>query len=134
MKNDFYSVYEPNEKVKFKKDARGDCVIRAITLIEKMEWLDVFDELTIIARKNWDISISQETFEIFLNSRNYIYHTGRPEKGGKRETVKGFAQKHPKGTYFLRVANHVVAVENGKYYDSWDSGNCCLYSYWEKPI
>lgn len=34
--------------------------------------------------------------------------------------------------FFLNVANHCIAVVDGYYYDTWESGSCCLYGYWEK--
>lgn len=49
------------------------------------------------------------------------------KKGNKRPTVAGFATEHKKkkkkGAYILKVANHVVAVVDGIYYDTWDSGD-----------
>ena len=37
-------------------------------------------------------------------------------------TVADFAADHPTGKYLLFVDKHVVAVEDGNYFDSWDSG------------
>ena len=54
------------------------------------------------------------------------------KKGSKRPTVDSFAKDHPNGSYILSVANHVVAVVDGKYYDTWDSGYKSLYGYYEK--
>lgn len=54
------------------------------------------------------------------------------KKGNKRPTVAGFATEHKKGAYILKVANHVVAVVDGIYYDTWDSGYKSLYGYYEK--
>ena len=54
------------------------------------------------------------------------------KKGSTRPTVDGFAKEHPKGTYILNVAHHVVACVDGKYYDTWDSGYKSLYGYYEE--
>lgn len=35
-------------------------------------------------------------------------------------------------SYLLKVANHVVAVVDGRYYDTWDSGYKSLYGHYEK--
>ena len=53
-------------------------------------------------------------------------------KGSKRPTVASFAADHPQGRYLLNVANHVVAVVDGHYYDSWDCGSKCVYTYYEQ--
>ncbi|MFM9972920.1 MAG: hypothetical protein ACKVQK_31475 [Burkholderiales bacterium] len=49
---------------------------------------------------------------------------------GHKPTVKEFALTHPQGIYILRVANHIVTVKNGLYFDSWDSGDKSIYKYW----
>jgi hypothetical protein len=54
------------------------------------------------------------------------------KKGTKRPTVKSFALEHRTGTYILNVANHEVAVVDGIYYDTWDSGGRSLYGYYAK--
>ena len=43
-----------------------------------------------------------------------------------------FARDHPRGVYVLALSSHVVCVEDGKYFDSWDSGNEIPLFYWEK--
>lgn len=53
------------------------------------------------------------------------------KKGSKRPTVKEFAKSHPTGRYIVKVAHHVVAVVDGVYYDTWDSGYKSLYGYYE---
>jgi len=53
------------------------------------------------------------------------------KKGSKRPTVKSFALSHPKGKYVVSVARHAVAVVDGVYYDTWDSGYKSLYGWYE---
>jgi hypothetical protein len=43
-----------------------------------------------------------------------------PEKEGY--TIRDFCRDHNKGTYILATGTHVVAVKNGDYIDTWDSG------------
>lgn len=38
-------------------------------------------------------------------------------------TVRDFAEDHPKGLYVLGPPNHAVAVIDGDYWDSWNSGS-----------
>jgi len=38
-------------------------------------------------------------------------------------TIQDFCNDHPKGLYVVGTGTHVVAVLNGRYYDSWDSGD-----------
>ena len=38
-------------------------------------------------------------------------------------TIRDFCKDHPRGLYVLGPKEHAVAVIDGDYYDSWDSGN-----------
>jgi hypothetical protein len=38
-------------------------------------------------------------------------------------TVKDFCREHPQGTYVLGTGTHVIAVIDGVYFDTWDSGD-----------
>ena len=38
-------------------------------------------------------------------------------------TIADFAKDHPEGTYIVATGSHVVAVQDGSYYDTWDSGH-----------
>ena len=44
-----YKYYQPNKKDL--KDNHGDCVIRALTKVTEKSWLEVFDGLVPIVRK-----------------------------------------------------------------------------------
>lgn len=110
----------------------GDCVERALCIVTGKEWLDVYDELCAIGREifcppNW-----KDCYETYLKHNGYKYTGISNKKGTKRPTVASFTKEHQTGAYFLRVANHVVGIKDGYYYDIWDSGDCCLYGYWTK--
>lgn len=49
-----------------------------------------------------------------------------------RYTVKDFCREHPDGKYVLALGSHVVTVENGDYFDIWDSGNEQVKSFWKR--
>ena len=66
-----------------------------------------------------------------LASLGFKYTGVSNKKGTKRPTVDSFAKEHKKGTYIASVAHHVVAIVDGKYYDTWDSGYKSLYGYYE---
>lgn len=128
--NKYYAYYQPNKKDI--KDEYGDCVIRAITKALNMDWLSVFDELVPISREMQAPYNSKVCYESYLKEKGFKYVGISNKKGSKRPTVKSFAKEHPNGVYVLRVANHIVTVTEGKYYDTWDSGEKSLYGYWIK--
>ena len=39
---------------------------------------------------------------------------------------------NPYGRYILATGEHVVAIENGDYYDTWDSGDEIPIYYWKE--
>lgn len=47
-------------------------------------------------------------------------------------TVKQFTLDHPSGRYLLATGSHVVAVIDGDYYDTWNSGDEIPIYYWKK--
>lgn len=47
-------------------------------------------------------------------------------------SVRDFCLDHPYGQYVLMLSGHVVAVEDGCYYDTWDSGDEIPLFYWRK--
>lgn len=125
-----WKYYQPNKKDL--KDEYGDCVIRALTKALGKEWLGVFDELIPIAREIQCPFNTKPCYEKYLTDKGFIYHGISNKRGTKRPTVQSFALSHKEGTYFLIVANHVVTVQDGYFYDTWDSGEKSLYGYWVK--
>lgn len=99
----------------------GDCVIRAISCVLNMDWEETFIKLSIHAFQMGD-----------MPSANYVWGTFLTKYGFKREmlpdrcpecyTIADFAYDHPRGEYILATGQHVIAVIDGYYYDSWDSG------------
>ena len=127
-----YKYYQPNEKDI--KDEYGDCVIRALTKVLEKAWLDVFDELVPIAREIQTTINNKPVYEECLRREGFTYIGVSNKKGSKRPTIEEFAKQHKTGTYFCSVANHVVAVVDGCYYDTWNSGYKSMYGYWEKEV
>ena len=47
-------------------------------------------------------------------------------------TVNDFCEDNPEGVFIVATGNHVVAVVDGDYYDTWDSGDELPIYYWRK--
>lgn len=127
-----YVYFQPNKKDL--KDEVGDCQIRALCKVLGIDWLAAFDMTIPICRE-------LQTYTIFacdlkktkaaMQTLGFEYIGISNKKGKKRPTVDSFAREHPNGKYIVSVAHHVVAVVDGKYYDTWDSGYKSLYGYYE---
>lgn len=128
-----YVYYQPNEKDL--KDNYGDCTIRALTKALGISWLEAFDLMIPYCREYQCSNIFNLPRPIcneVMDKLGFDYTGVSNKKGTIRPTVKTFAEKHKQGIYILNVANHEVTVVDGKYYDTWDSGNCSLYGFYTK--
>lgn len=130
-----YVYYQPNEKDL--KDAYGDCTIRALSKVLDVTWLEAFDITIPICRREQVPNIffcPAKIRNAFLEELGFEYHPISNKKGSKRPTIDEFAKEHKKGRYICNVSNHEVAVVDGKYYDTWDSGYKSLYGYFEREM
>lgn len=126
----YLAYYQPNKKDI--KDSFGDCVIRSLTKALDKEWVEVFDELVPIAREKQCMPNNKPAYETYILANGFEYVGISNKKGTTRPTVLSFTKEHKTGTYILNVANHLVTVKDGMYYDTWDCGWKCLYGYWVK--
>ena len=127
-----YVYYQPN--LKDIKDETGDCQIRALCKVFNVWWVEAFDMTIPICRELqtytvFDSNIKQT--KKAMNRLGFDYTGISNKRGTKRPTVDSFAKDHPIGRYVLSLANHVVAVVDGKYYDTWDCGKKSLYGYYK---
>lgn len=125
-----FEYYQPNGKDL--KDKYGDCTIRALSKALDCTWLEAFDKMIPICREMQVANIFAAPVEIrkeMMAKIGFEYTGITNKKGTKRPTVWKFAKDHPTGRYILNVAHHEVACVDGKYFDTWDSGECNLYGY-----
>ena len=131
MKNSkYFKYYQPNEKDI--KDKQGDCAIRGLTKFYDISWLDAFDKLVVYARRNQVMINGIDNIKELLQDDKVEYETIYKQK----KSVSDFTSEHKQGKYLLYVrvgfGTHIVAVENGLYYDTWDCGKKLVYGYWKK--
>lgn len=109
----------------------GDCVIRAISIAENKSWDDVFIELMVESFQLKDIPSSNYAWGSYLHKIGYRRNV-IPNTCPDCYTIKDFVKDYPQGTYIVGTGTHVVAVREGTYYDTWDSGNEIPIYYWKK--
>ena len=121
--------YNPNPDGK----TVGDCVIRGISGITGTDWEDTYLGVAMTGLRMHDMPQSNAVWGSYLRNlgfRRYVLPNSCPDC----YTVKNFCYDHPNGVYLLATGEHVVAVKNGDYYDSWDSGSEIPVYYWQKGV
>ena len=78
-----------------------------------------------------DMPSSNHVWGAYLMSKGFERHI-IPNTCPDCYTVKDFCEEHPEGTYILATGSHVVAVIDGDYYDTWDSGDEIPIYFWEE--
>lgn len=99
----------------------GDCTIRAICAVTGLDWYTVHDELCGLSRDMADMPSADRVWWELL--RQYGFTRRRMiDQCPDCYTVADFAADHPEGIYILGPHEHAVAVIDGDWWDSWDSG------------
>ena len=122
-----YVLYNPNPQ----GDNVGDCVIRAISKITGNTWERTYIELAIQGFMMCDMPSANHVWGAYLHSKGFN-RSAIPTTFPDCYTVKDFVKDNPHGKYILAMGTHVIAIVNGNYFDTWDSGNEIPIYYWHK--
>lgn len=122
-----WEYYNPNPV----RNRVGDCTVRAISKALHQDWEKTYAGLTF-----WGYCLSD------MPSANYVWGAYLRRNGFERHivddhgkdvyTVTDFCNDNESGTYILAIDGHVVCVEDGYYYDTWDSGDEIPIYYWKR--
>lgn len=107
-----------------------DCVIRAICFAYDMKWHDVYNDLCTTGYRDCNMPSADAVWGHYLQLRGakpFIL----PETCPACVTVRDFARIYPKGRYIIGTGSHAVAIIDGDYYDSWDSGDEVPSFFWK---
>lgn len=124
---DKWMQYNPNPR----KNRVGDCTIRAICKATNQEWESVFAALTAYGFMMCDMPSANNVWGRYLKKCGFCRYLV-DDHGKDFYTVEDFCHDNPKGTYILAIDGHVVCVQDGYYFDSWDSGKEEPIYYWTK--
>lgn len=107
----------------------GDCAVRAMCKAEDLSWEDAYTWLCSYGYNMGDLPSSNRVWGAFLKDKRYKRYVVDTDT-----TVERFCETHEDGIYILALQGHVVCVKDGKYYDTWDSGNELPVYYWRKDV
>ena len=106
-----------------------DCVIRAICVALNQSWLETSDGIYDIARSEHSVTCDDEIWGQYLREMGFEQFS-LPEVCMQCVTIQRFCDMYPRGIYIIGTVYHAVAVIDGNYYDSWDSGNEAPTFFW----
>lgn len=109
----------------------GDCVIRALSAALDLTWDEAFWEVVEEAYRQKEMPSSNAVWGAVLK-HNGFHRSAIPDTCPDCYTVNDFCADHPEGTYVLGTGSHAVAVIDGTFVDSWDSGNEVPVYYWRR--
>lgn len=109
----------------------GDCAVRAISKALDISWEDAYAKLVVNGFRMADMPSSNNVIASVLRMHGFR-REAIPDSCPECYTIKDFVEDHPKGTYIVGTGNHVVAVVDGRYYDSWNSGDEVPIYYWHR--
>lgn len=119
--------YNPNPRA----SRVGDCTVRAISKLTNQTWNDTYLDLCAYGLILCDMPSSNAVWGAYLRDRGYR-RNALDNSCPDCYCVADFAHDHQHGKYLLAISGHVVSVENGDWYDTWDSGQEIPQYYWHK--
>ena len=125
----YFEYFNPNPQP---AKERGDCSIRSICAATGLSWMEVFDEMVEVARKNYDVLESMDTIIEVIENHGFIPYKVTVKRGSRRPTMQELIRKYPGKIIYGQCANHVMCARGGKVRDIWDSSERPLYKYWLK--
>ena len=123
-----YAYYNPNPTNK----SVGDCPVRALSMALEQSWEQTYVELALKGFCLGDMPNADSVWGPYLRDRGFTRHL-LPDTCPDCYTVADFAADHPVGLFILSMpGRHVLCVQDGQWFDSWDSGGEVPVYYWTK--
>ena len=123
-----WARHNPNPRRK----SVGDCTVRALSKALGQTWEETYMGLALQGFCLGDMPNADSVWGPYLREKGFQRHL-IPDECPDCYTVADFAADHPQGTYILSMpGRHVVAVVDGRWYDSRDSGGEIPTYFWSK--
>ena len=112
-----YRFFNPNPLGKFV----GDCTIRAICAVTELDWYEIHRQQSDLSRIMADMPSSDDVWWELLRLHGFR-KVKLLDSCPNCYTVADFSYDHPSGLFVLGPKEHAIAVIDGDWYDTWDSG------------
>ena len=108
-----------------------DCVVRAIAMATGKSWDEVFLELTVEAYIAKDLINANSVWGNYLLNNGFERHQ-IPNTCPLCYTVRDFVRDNRDGIFILGDGTHAIAVVDGHYVDTYDSGDRTVLFFYKK--
>lgn len=108
-----------------------DCMVNAICAAFNMPWEEAYMDICLEGLKLHLMPSSKTVWNRYLKNRGFI-KTILPDTCPDCYTVNDFCMEHPTGVFLIALDSHVIAIINGSYYDTVDTGSEIPVFYWRK--
>ena len=122
-----WQMYNPNPQNR----RVGDCTIRAIAKVLSQDWQKTYIDLCLQGFMMCDMPSANSVWGAYLRSKGYRRGV-LSSACSDCYSVRDFCRDNPYGSYVLALPSHVVAITDGDYFDTWDSGSETPLYYWYK--
>ena len=123
-----YRYFNPNPLL---NNHTGDCVIRGLCMLTGDDWDTVYIHIVVEGYRMKMMPSDNPVWGSYLKRAGYSRYL-IPEECPVCYTLKDFCQEYDHGKFLVATGTHVIAVVDGNYYDTWDSGDETVLYYWKK--
>ena len=126
-----FKYYNANPKNNFV----GDCVARAISKATGNSWECVIRDMTEYGIKHGTTFNDKKNIRSYLKSLGWVKHSEPRDRNNKKVIAKDFLKDNHIRKAIANVgSHHIVAIEDGKIVDTWNSSYETIHSYWTPPV
>ena len=104
-------------------------MIRAVAIATDQSWRETYRDLCRIGEHMGDLPNSNAVWGSYLREKGAKQFL-LPESCPACITVRAFSERYSMGVYVIGTGSHAVAVIDGDWYDSWDSGSETPTYFW----
>lgn len=136
--------YNDGGREKYFKGKTGDCVTRAIAIATEKDYLEVYNVINELAKKeritknkktksNARTGVYKDTYKQYLESLGWKWYPCM--KIGSGCTTHLCKEELPGGTIICKLSKHLVCVKDGVIHDTYDCSRGekrCVYGYFKK--
>ena len=108
-----------------------DCTVRAISTALNQDWDTTYIGVCLEGFCMKSMPSANSVWGAYLRRHGYVRNI-IPDSCPDCYTVADFCADNPRGVFILALSSHVIAVIDGDYYDTWDSGNEIPLYYWQR--